>query len=82
MEIDCNICKREIEDDEYYECDGCTKTYHIKCDSVTKKEIATRQKSARSKLFCKICIKSTGNIQVKTLKQYWDLCKKLIFTLK
>lgn len=69
---DCAICGEEIEED-YLECDGCTKKYHIRCDGVAKKDILARKNSNRLKIFCEKCNNAPKIIMkdnIKTIMQF------------
>lgn len=70
----CNVCEVEIENEnDWYSCDGCTKSYHIGCDGVTKKEISARKSSNRLRLLCNSCVTDTNTItadNVKLILQY------------
>lgn len=57
MEIECSGCKEKIEGSDYFECDGCSCKYHIKCNGILKKDLSARQSSKRLKLFCEECEK-------------------------
>lgn len=55
-DIVCFKCEGDIEADEnYFECDACTTTFHLKCVGVTKQEYNAREKSNRMRLLCDEC---------------------------
>lgn len=55
-DVVCFKCEGDIEADEnYFECDACTTTFHLKCVGVTKQEYNAREKSNRMRLLCDEC---------------------------
>lgn len=56
MAASCYTCNIEFGDDEgFFECDGCTTTFHLKCAGITRKEYTAREKSNRMSLLCNDC---------------------------
>lgn len=69
----CSVCKLELDDDDAFECDGCTVRYHLKCGGATRKEIVIRKNSNCLRVFCKDCLVSpitTVAENVKTIMKF------------
>lgn len=66
--MECNICDKETSDSDSFECDGCTKIFHAKCDGVNKKDVNARKGSDRLKLFCLSCTKKPDAVQSENIK--------------
>lgn len=71
---ECYKCEVEIDDENYFECDGCTTTFHLKCVGISKQEYNAREKSKRMRLLCDDCNtnSSLSNIErnVATIMKY------------
>lgn len=77
MEDECEICKEKINDNEFFECDGCVKKIHSKCDGVKKKELLARRESTRLKIFCSECLKAPNEIQGENVKTVLKFVHKI-----
>lgn len=65
----CCACEEDIDDDATcFECDGCVKTYHIKCDKVKKSDVSHRSNSERLKIFCGECCKNPQAVNDENIK--------------
>lgn len=48
MAAKCGGCDKEISKTaSFYECDGCTSKFHLKCDGVSKDDFNARKGSTR-----------------------------------
>lgn len=52
----CEKCKNDIGDDDCFECDACTRQYHLLCDNVRKGDVTARATSKNLKLYCTRCM--------------------------
>lgn len=77
MDIECNTCNTKIDNNNYFECDGCTSNYHLKCDGVNKKDIDAKKNSDRLMLFCQKCIKNPEKIIDKNIKTVLKFVHKI-----
>lgn len=66
--MECNICKKETEVNDFFECDGCTLIFHPKCDGINKKDVNARKGSDRLKLFCLSCTNAPESVQSENIK--------------
>lgn len=51
----CSSCKKDTDEDKF-ECDACSKQYHLSCDSVRKGDVTARATSKNLKLYCTRCM--------------------------
>lgn len=51
----CGSCGKDVGDDKF-ECDACTKQFHLACDSVRKGDVTARATSKNLKLYCTRCM--------------------------
>lgn len=74
MASPCSVCREEIEDDDdSFECDGCSVTLHLKCGGATKKDKMAREKSKCLRVYCTICISNPAACvadNVKTIMKF------------
>lgn len=57
MSSPCSVCNKKFEEnDDVFECDGCTDTQHVKCGGVTKKDCVARNGSKSLRLYCSYCV--------------------------
>lgn len=77
MEVECSSCNETINNIDFFECDGCTKKYHLRCDGIKKKELLARKESTRLRLFCNECLKATDEIQSENIKTVLSFVHKI-----
>lgn len=76
--MECNSCNEDIEDNDYFECDGCVKKYHINCDKeIRKTDLSARKSSKRLKLLCKSCIESNESVQGQNVEMILRFIQKM-----
>lgn len=69
VNVTCHKCKTDVEDDEpSFECDGCIKWFHIKCDKVKKSDVNSRSGSERLRVYCADCCKSPSMANIENIK--------------
>lgn len=78
--MECDICVKTIDDDEFFECDGCIKKFHIKCDKINKKDVNARKASGRLKLLCAKCVKKPNEIINENLTTMMKFIQKIDLT--
>lgn len=74
MDTPCSICKEVLDDDDnVFECDGCSVSVHLKCGGATKKDYAARKNSKSLRMFCTLCISNPAACvadNVKTIMKF------------
>ena len=74
MDSPCSVCNEAIEDDDdVFECDGCSDSLHLKCGGATKKDISARKVSKCLRVYCKLCVSNPAAIvadNVKTIMKF------------
>lgn len=81
---ECYKCKIEFgEEEKYFECDGCSATWHLKCAGVTKQEANARDKSNRIRLLCDECNTTDPiNVVANNMKTVLKFVYKMDMTLQ
>lgn len=59
--------------EHYFECDACTRNFHLKCYGVSKKEIQARKGSKCLRLYCEFCV-----VDMDLGEQMKDITKMLL----
>ena len=74
MDSPCSVCNEAIEDDDdVFECDGCSDSLHLKCGGATKKDISARRVSKCLRVYCKLCVSNPAACvadNVKTIMKF------------
>lgn len=78
--MECDICVEKIENDDFFECDGCVKKLHIKCDKMNKKDINARKASERIRLMCSRCIKKPNKLINENINTMLKFVQKIDLT--
>lgn len=83
-DIVCSTCQLVINDDvNYFECDGCTTTFHLNCGGIKKQEYNAREKSTRIRLLCDECNSNdTLNIAERNIRTLLKFISKFDVTLQ
>lgn len=74
----CYKCALDIGDaEDNFSCDGCTERYHLKCDSVLKKDWSARNSSKRLKLYCEACSSSLDFLTLDNVKMVLGIVRNI-----
>lgn len=63
VHVPCDKCKQDIVDDnDKFNCDACSSSFHLACDTVKRGDVSARLKSKNLKLYCTRCMSSKLDI--------------------
>lgn len=74
----CYKCNEELDDDsdDYTECDGCDRNFHLSCLKIPKKDYNSRKGSKCLRLYCSVCIETECTTEDK-IKEIAKMLYKL-----
>lgn len=78
MDETCSVCNEELEsDDNVFECDGCTTSFHLRCGGATKKDAEARKKSKCLRLYCTLCVANPAMCVAENVKTVMKFVHKI-----
>lgn len=78
MALPCSMCNELIDSDEnVFECDGCTKSFHLKCGGATKKDNSARKISKSLRLYCTVCVTNPAECLAENVKTIMKFVHKI-----
>lgn len=69
MDEPCSVCGEPLDDnDNVFECDGCTTSFHLRCGGATKKDNTARANSKSLRINCTLCMANPATCLAENVK--------------